>query len=66
MFYYTMWMIVHPTYLVFSSATLSNELFCCAFLVEIKNKNTIPHYTVRLKFKTQLFTIFIHTYHRVN
>ena len=33
-FQYTMWMIVHPTYLVLSYATLSNEIFCCSFLVK--------------------------------
>ena len=26
----TMWMLVHPTHLVLSSATLSNETFCCS------------------------------------
>ena len=30
MFQYTMWMIVHPAYLVLSSATLSNEKFGCS------------------------------------
>ena len=34
MFYYTMWMLVQPAYLVLSSATLSNEIFCGSFLVK--------------------------------
>ena len=33
-----MWMLVHPTYLMLSSATLSNDIFCCSlFLFLIKN-----------------------------
>ena len=28
-------MIVHPAYLMLSSATLSNEIFCCSFLIKI-------------------------------
>ena len=34
MFKYTMWMQVHPTHLEMSSATLSNEIFLCSFLIE--------------------------------
>ena len=34
MFYYFMWMLVHPTHLVLSSASPSNEIFyCCSFLI---------------------------------
>ena len=29
-----MWMLVHPTHLVLSNATLSNEIFCGSFLVK--------------------------------
>ena len=28
MCWYTLWMLVHPTHLVLSSETLSNEIFC--------------------------------------
>ena len=35
MFQYTMWMFVHLTHLVLSSATLSNEICCCSFLSKI-------------------------------
>ena len=34
MFYYTMWIFVHLTHLVLSSATLSNEIFCGSHLVQ--------------------------------
>ena len=34
MFYYTMWMLVQPAYLVLSSTTLSNEIFCGSVLVK--------------------------------
>ena len=34
MFQYIMWMIVNQPYLVLSSATFSNELYCYSFLVE--------------------------------
>ena len=34
MFQYTMWMLVHPAYLVLSSATPSNEIFCGSFLIK--------------------------------
>ena len=34
MFQYTMWMLVHLTQKVLSSATLSNEVYCCSFLVK--------------------------------
>ena len=34
MFYYFMWMLVHPTHLVLSSASPSSEIFyCCSFLI---------------------------------
>ena len=42
MFQYTMWMLVHPTQKVLSPATLSNEIFCCTFL--IKNRINCPKY----------------------
>ena len=29
-----MWMLVHPTHLVLSSETLSNEIFCGSFLIQ--------------------------------
>ena len=32
MFQYTMWMLVHPTHLVLSSATLSSKILCCSFI----------------------------------
>ena len=34
MFLYTTLMLVHPAHLVLSYATLSNEIFCCSFLIE--------------------------------
>ena len=34
MFQYTIRMLVHPTYLVLSSSTLSNGIFCGSFLVK--------------------------------
>ena len=34
MFYYSIWMLVHPTQLALSSATLSNERFCSSFLIK--------------------------------
>ena len=34
MFQHTMWFIVHQAYLVLSSATLSNEVFCCSVLIK--------------------------------
>ena len=34
--------------------------------IKIRNKHTIPHYTVRLQLKTQLFIIFIYTYYQIN
>ena len=34
MFLYTLWISVHPTYLVLSSATLSNEIFCGSSLIK--------------------------------
>ena len=34
MFQYTMWMLVHPTQKMLSSVTLTNEIYCCSFLVK--------------------------------
>ena len=34
MFQYSIRMLVHPTQKVLSSATLSNEIYCCSFLVK--------------------------------
>ena len=34
MFYYSIWMLVHLTQKVLSSATLSNKIYCCSFLVK--------------------------------
>ena len=35
MFYHSMWMLVHPTHLVLSSATLSNEILCVKLTVDL-------------------------------
>jgi hypothetical protein len=33
MFWYTVWMLVHPTHLVLSSENFSNKICCCSFLI---------------------------------
>ena len=43
MLQYTMWMFVHPTHLVLSCATLSNEIFCCPFCQKIMLFVYLPH-----------------------
>ena len=44
-----MLMIVHPTYLVLSSATLSYEIFCCSF--QIKSLLFPPFHNREMNFK---------------
>ena len=46
MFLYTMWILVHPTHLVLSSTTLSNEIFCSSFWSKIvwSKIHTLFHY----------------------
>ena len=51
MFQYTMWMLVHLTHLVLSSASPSYEIFCCSFLIKIlhnseMNFKTYPYLLV--------------------
>ena len=43
----------------------SMYLFLSSLYIKIRNKHTIPHYTIRLQPKTQHLIIFIYIYHQV-
>ena len=44
MFHYSMWMVVHQTHLVLSSASPSYEMFCCSFLIKILHNSKMNFY----------------------